>query len=761
MARSPVFSEAWHRTAVLLGVLLVGSVAAACPARAQAPLRYVNERTTVQALSFRFADSQTFTTDRLREQIATDAPGFWGRLRNTLSFLPGLSERQVLFSPITLQKDVVRLRQFYRQNGFPTPDIDYPASQLDSTRNRIHVIFRVREGPSLNIRDTAFLNADGTAPFASTLAPAVQDDWMRYRRSTLQAQGRYTEFKRTQLAEQVQSWLRNRGFAFAQVQSSAAVDTAQYAADLRFLVDAGPKGVVSAVDVEGNAAVDRSVILRELPFAVGDRFSAAAITEGQRKLFDLNLFRVALADVPTQPRDSTVRVRYRVRETNLRALSGQIGYDTQSGATAEGSWRHRNFYGDARTFIASVTAETGLPENPPAFLPGVLTRSSSQELRRTFRASVTLRQPYLFSEDLSGSLSPFAQERLNPAFAPNPDRLLDLNERQYGLNSSLVYDLLPYRTLSLRHSFSRTRQYLGTASTTPASPDTSLQTGDDLFNKSVFTLNGTFGDADDFINPSRGYIFRPTVQVGGYFFESGVEFVELGAELSGYLPLSDYVELAGRVFVGALRPFDESRDNLTLPPNPSDAALQRNRVYQNRFSDYLLYAGGGSDVRGWSSRLAGGKVLRESPLIDDGFVYRPLGARTKIGGSLEARFPLPGLGPSWRTAAFFDAAWLSPGELDLTPPPGVSGVVAGPDGAPVGTEASQLLVGTGAGLRYRTPFGFLRIDLAYKLTPDALDLRSAGDVGRAVTNDAPRPLSEVNTRTLRRFRLHFGIGRSF
>jgi len=746
---------------LLLALVLAGGAGSLSDASAQAPLRYVNDNTTVSEISFRFVDQQTFETSRLQEQIATAAPGFFARLQNQFSFLPGLSPRLYPFDPVTLQKDVVRLRQFYQQNGFPTPDIDYPASQLDSSKNRIHVIFTIQEGPELDIRESTFQNADGTAGIRAALPAPLHDDWVRYQRSTLRVGGRYTDFKRTQIEDQVQSWLRNRGFAFARVQSSAAVDTAQYAADLEFFVDAGPQATVSEISIEGNTAVNRSVILRELPFGVGDRFSADAVTEGQQKLFDLNLFRVALADVPDQPRDSTVRVRYRVRETELRAYSGQIGYDTQSGATLEGSWRHRNFYGDARTFIVSLTADTGLPENPPNFLPGFLTRSSSQELSRTFRASVTLRQPYLFSQDLSGSVSPFVQERLNPALAPNPDRSLDLNERQFGINSSLVYDLLPYRTLSLQHSFARTRQFLASGVSDPTRPDIPLGADEDLFNKSVFTLNGTFGEADDFINPTRGYIFRPTVQLGGYLFDSGVEFAELSAELSGYLPLSEHVELAGRVFAGSLWPFEESRTNLTLPADPSPEDLQQNRVFQNRFSDYLLYAGGGSDVRGWSSRLAGGKVLRRSPVIEDGFVYRPTGARTKIGGSLEARFPLPGLGPNWRTAAFIDAARLSPGTLNLTPPPSVSGVVEGPDGRAVGTDPSQFLVGTGAGLRYQTPFGFLRIDLAYKLTPDRLDLRSAGDVGRAVTRDPPTPLSQVDTRSIRRLRLHFGIGRSF
>ena len=742
---------------LLLAALLTGFVGGTPPkAAAQAPLWAANSNTTVQEVSYRFMDQQTFETSRLQEEIATAAPGVLAHLRNLFAFLPGVQRHRFPFDPVTLQKDVVRLRQFYRQNGFPTPEVDYPATQLDTSSNQIHVIFTIREGPSIQIRNTQFLTAGDTTAVEAALPDDLRDAWTRYRDETLQTEGRYTDFKRTQIEDQIQSWLRSRGYAFAEVR--AAVDTIQYAADLTVFADPGPRGVVSEIRIEGNESINDSIILRELPFSVDDRFSADAVREGQRKLFNLDLFRVALADVPNQPRDSSVAVRYRVRETEIRAYSGQVGYDTRSGARLEGSWRHRNFLGNARTFIVNLTAETGLPENPPTFFSNFLTRSS-QALSRRFRASVTLRQPYLFSEALSGSVAPFVQERLNPTLAPNPNRFLNLNERQYGLNSTLVYDFLPYRTLSLQHSVSRTRQFSAPGSRDSARAEAPLGTGDAPFNKSIFTVNGTFGDADDFISPTKGYIVRPTIQLGGYFFESGVEFVKLSGELSGYLPLSEYVEVAGRVFAGTLRPFGESRSNLTLPGSPSDQDLRQNRAYQNRFSDYLFYAGGGSDVRGWASRLAGGKVLRESSVRREGFVYRPIGARAKIGASVEARFPLPGLGSDWRTAAFVDGAYLTAGSLDLTPPSGVA--LTDPSGKRVSTDPSQFLVGAGAGLRYQTPFGFLRIDLAHKLTPDALDLRTAKDVGAAVQGDTPRPVSDVDTRFIRRFRIHFGIGRSF
>jgi len=743
---------------------LFGPVGAIPSARGQAPLRYVDGETTVRNVSFRFVDHQTFEESRLREQIATAAPGTFTRLRNQFAFLPGVQQQRFFFDPVTLQKDVVRLRQFYRQNGFPTPEIDYPASQLDTSRNHIRVIFTVREGPSLDIRETEFLNAAGTAPAGAELSDPVRQKWTRYRDTQLQIDGRYTNFAQTQVSDQIQSWFRDRGFAFARVDSRAAVDTSQYAVDLKFRIDPGPRTVVSEIQVDGNQSVAPSIIRRELPFSVGNQFSAQDVTAGQKQLFDLNLFRVALADVPEQPLDSTVTVRYQVREARLRAFSGEVGYDTRSGVTLEGGWRHLNFYGNARTFTVNLTANTGYPENAPSFFPDFLTQSS-QEVNRQFRGSVTLRQPYLFSSRLSGSVAPFAQERLNPALSPNPDRFLNLNERQYGLNSTLVFDVLPYRTLSFQHSVSRTRQYLETATGDSVQSEAPLAADDDLFNKSIFTLNGTFGDADDFITPTKGVIVRPTVDLGGFFFESGVEFVRLGADVSGYLPISETLELAGRLSVGTLWPFGESRTNLTLPDTPTDRERQLTRIYQNRFSDYLFFAGGGSDVRGWGSQLAGGKVLRRSTTLQQDYVYRPIGARTKIGVSLEARLPLPGLGSSWRTGAFVDGAYMASGPLTLTPPATVPTVVTNAQGDPVRTDPTQLLIGAGAGIRYQTPFGFLRIDLAYKLTPDALDLRQAEEVGDALdpssSASAPTSASDVKTRSLRRFRVHFGIGRSF
>ena len=747
---------------VLLGVLLRSA-----PAAAQDPLYLVDEETTVRDLSFEFRDHQTFDTERLMQNIATNGPTFWSRVRDWFDVLPGISAPIFPFDPITLQRDVVRLRRFYQQNGFLHPKIDYrhavadSVAVFDTTSNTIDITFLITEGPPLIIQDTGFFTPDRTAYAVSLFSDALRNRWIDFRdRTAFELGERYTEFNRIRIEDDVRSWLRDQGFAFASIDSEARIDSSANTADIRFYVDPGPRTRFDDVIVEGNQSVSDRIVQRELPFRPGDRFSQTKVTQGQRELFGLNLFRVALADLPPQPEDSTVTVRYRVREANPRTLSGQVGFGVQTGFTTEGNWTHRNFYGDARTFTVGLVADTGLPSNPPAFIPDVLSGSATQEPPRRFRASMTLRQPYVLTTHLAATLEPFAEERLNNKLsAPDTTRFLQLNERRFGLNTTLVYEPQPFQTVSLRHSFSRTRQFTVT-------PDTALADGDDLFNKSILSLSGTFGTTDDFLNPSRGVIVRPSVSIGGAVLRSDLDFLRLGGDVSGYWPVSSSLELAARLFGGYLIPVGDSRSALRRPAtDPDPLALRRNRTFQNRFSDFLFYAGGGSDVRGWPPQLGGGKVLSPSDVARSGFVYEAIGARSRIGLNLESRFPLPGLGSAWRAAAFFDAAYITNGTLSLTPSPRVTDVIAAPDGSVVASDPSQWIAGTGVGIRYQTPVGFLRLDLAYKLTPDALDLRRPEDVARAVQKNAPddirQPPTAAPERTIRRFRLHFGIGRSF
>ena len=67
------------------------------------------------------------------------------------------------FSPVELQKDLVRLRRFYTQSGFPRPEIAYDVT-LDADRNQVRVVFLILEGPSVTRGIVTAVDESGADP---------------------------------------------------------------------------------------------------------------------------------------------------------------------------------------------------------------------------------------------------------------------------------------------------------------------------------------------------------------------------------------------------------------------------------------------------------------------------------------------------------------------------------------------------------------------------------------------------------------------
>jgi outer membrane protein insertion porin family len=688
---------------VLCSLLLMWS---ARTSAAQESLFLANDETTVQSIHFRFPDTETLDTGLLQQQIATQAPGKLDGVRRVLPFMRAGSYP---FGPLTLQHDVARLRRFYRANGFLSPDIHYFDSTIDPDANKIRVVFTITEGPSVQIDSIGFQTPDGLPfPGEGGIIGADETDWARLlTTSQVQVGTRYSRANGNLLRGEVISWLQNRGYAFPLVTVSTNLDSLQSTARLTYTVDPGPYARFDRLEVEGHQSVSPAVITRELPFRIGDPFSKERLRQGQRELFALDLFRIALIDLPEQERDSTVDVQIRVRETKPQLVTYEAGLGREEGLTLHTDWMHRNFFGGARTLTVSLIANTGVGANPSGNLPAP----------RLFRGSVGLRQPYLFSTRFSGSLTPFIQYERDPLLRAS-GRTFDINRREMGLTTGLLYEIYPFRTVSLDHTLSRITLF-----TRPSAEATSRRAP---YNRDVLTLSATLGRADDYLNPLRGVLIRPHAEASGWLFGSGLRYYKLASDASWYRLLHPRVALTVRAFAGRLWPQG------IRPDEALDPAL--NPEIEDRYDPVLFYAGGGSDLRGWGRRQAGSKTV--SGTIVDGqpvdAAYDPVGglARTALGAEL--RLPFPGLGANWNTAVFAEGGRLSNGDL-------------------LGTN--NIHVGTGAGVRYRTPVGFLRLDAAFKLNPDAKDVRRPGDF-LVDGEDAP-------TRFWRRFALHFGIGQSF
>lgn len=724
------FARPWTGVAAFAAMVGLLCTVTAETAHAQVPLSAVDDETDVERISFKFVDGNSFEESILEEQIWHQDPGFWDKV---MYVLPFLSMPEFPFSPVELQKDVVRLRRYYQRNGFLHPVIDYPASQVDTSSNAIHIIFSIRRGPPLIIQDVGFFEPDGGYA-AEVFAPAFREKWIAFRdAATLNAGARYTEFEGVRLQDEVLTWLMNEGFAFATVDRETDIDSSANTVDLRFIVDPGPRATISEIQVEGNESVSRNVVLRELPFSIGDRFSARQLTRGQQELFSLGLFRVAISDVPDQPRDSTVAVRYRLREARPRFVTAQTGYALEEGANVRGEWTHRNFFGGARTLTVNGVLNSGYGAS----------RAGNLAATRQVSGSVSLQQPYLFSRRLSGIFTPFYEWQDNQA---------QRNQfQEIGVRSTVIYTVYQYRTITFSHTLVRSRPSRGR--NILQLPNTEITRGEDIgsYNRNVFSLSANLGSVDDFINPTRGFIVRPLLESGGQLvrLKDDIEYIKTRLEVVGYLPVANDYDLVGRVYLGRIWPTGSSRE-------------QFNTQNEFRFDRIRFYAGGSSDVRGWPNDLLGQKFAyrlveldADDVPVDIDYVYEANGGLAKLAANIELLTPMPFLGAGWRGAVFLDMGQVFPtAETN-------SELAAKERESDVDINLRDLQFGVGGGLRYQTLVGFIRFDVGYKVNPTLNDLASAREIWEAEDDGFAFDRDDIETSVWDRFRLHLSIGQTF
>ena len=694
---------------------------------AQIPYTVFDETTEIRSVRFVFSESRTFEEATLEREIALRDRGALYGIRNALSWFPFIPDPVVhLFDPLQLQYDVARLRRFYSESGFLETNIRYDV-RYHAEENVVDVDLIIKEGRPLVVRSIEVVGTDELEP-ARQLPEELRAAWDELQ-AGVQADtgGRFTQPERLHHELEIVDWWKNRGWAFAAIQTDPVIDSAAATVSVRLTLRPGPRARVGRIQIDGGESVSPDVILRVLPFKEGDWFAADRLAEGQRRLFALELFRLALIDLePGSPPDTLAPIRVRIEESRPRLLTGELGYVSGSGITTSGEFVHRNFLGGARSLTLSVLGETG-----------VLGTSSIPN--REFRASLTYRQPWFLHPRASLNLSPFVQYR---------DDVTD-RSWEYGFETALLYQLGPNRVLSLAHRYS-SRQILDYRLGTGGSIDLptlleliasgALDSGGSTIERSTLGLTAVVGRYD----PTRltnALQARPALEVTVPSGLNTIEYTSLDLPVLAYQPLGTRLAVFGRFRLGRVFPFGK-----TTAGEPSLLDVVQLR-------DVALTAGGTATVRGWGEGLLGPKFVNVNftPVGESDSLlltpngYAPRGGLLRAAGSLELQMPFPGLGPSWGTHVFLDGGrvWTTDERF------------AGDDPY----EEQRWFFAAGAGFQIATIVGPVRFSAGWKLNPSPLDLRHPDDVFNALVQGLP--VSSVPTDWKHRLHLHVSLGHVF
>lgn len=589
-------------------------------------------------------------------------------------------------SDLEIRKDIIRIERFYQRRGFNDVEVMYSLNSLGKKWKK-HLIFTVVEGTPIRIDSVEVQLA--TATDQDSIYIGQSGDFANTLRRLPYRKGRvYEPIEETEVITRIDQSLRQDGYPYVSTRIQAYVDTVSKKTDVILATNSGPRARFDTLKIEGQTTLDEKYIIRETGIREGDYFSEKAMREAQREVFKHHLFRLALVSIPKQSQDSTLNVLLRVKELPLRSIQLRAGAGDFD--RLEERISVYNFYKLFRAQAAWVYRNVrGRGEQFSA---------SAKYSHYDRKLSAEYLFPYVYNTKSSITLNPFYQFR--------DERSYDITT--LGLINTFGYEYSRNLTGTFSYEFgindeSNVRS-TDVTNTTEVLPDSILS-----YNISSFTFNLYY--TKDLRRGRRGLIIQPFIELSGLFGESTFSFQKASLDIRKYTEINRSLVLATRVRGGAI--YYAKQDSLP--------------------SDVRYYVGGTNSVRGWSSQSLGPKraiTSVDTTGTEQGIrrSYVPVGGRALLNFNIELRQELDGLLKGFGVATFLDGGqvWRELSSVDPT----------------------NIQFGIGAGLRYESPIGPIRIDVGYKVNPTSQDLRQfEGGIDNGSWQD--------------RWGLHFSIGQAF
>lgn len=664
-----------HATPVRAALALLVALAAAAPARAQ-------QEQGPEVVEVDFAGAKHVAEAELRAAIRTRP----SRCRSWLlryvlplcAFDRGI-ERHYLDDAV-LSADELRLRLLYYERGYRDVQVE---SHAELRGDGAHVTFRVDEGEPVRVSRVSFQGEAERVPAVTApplpFAPGGPLDLgaLRATRDT------------------VQTRLRNRGFARAQVLSSYIIPTdSPYTAHVSYEVSPGDTAYFGEIVVEGASSVSDQVVRRMLAFRPGDLYREEAVLQSQRSLFGLELFTHATVAVDTEGQDPRLPVTVRVNEGDVHRVRVGAGINSLDCANAEGRWVSRSFRGGARRLEIRGRVANLLAEQLQDF-PCLYAGTGSVFGRLNGALTADFVQPWFLGTRNALGAGLTVERRVVPDVFVRDTR---------GAYVSMTRRVGRRQSVSLAYRPALTDFVAGGDPFFCVSFQACDQRSIDVLRRPHFlspvTASFVHEGAAPAFAPTRGLVARVDVEFASGFTGSDFPYARGSGEIAGYDGLGDDVVVAGRLRAGWARSIEAVAGDVDLGLHP-----------QRRF-----FAGGPSSVRGYAQSRLGPKVLVidgeellaralqcDAVELNQGlcsadavpaadFQPRPTGGTLLLEGNLELRFPLWG-------AALHGVTFLDVGQVW--------------DETLERADLRELAWTPGLGVRYFSPIGPIRIDVGY------------------------------------------------
>jgi len=636
-----------------------------------------------------------------------------GSIRERMFMQPAgfLILRHGRYSEAFRRRDEQSITNLYSSNGFREAKVTSEVTKdVGGNAGNIAVTVRIEEGPQWVVDDLAI---QGATQFKPAELPSL-------------ASSKGQPFSEVNIAndrETLLTFYYTRGFPKASFKASWKTVTPGHVSVV-YSVTEGDREYVRDVLTSGLKTTRRSVVNRAITMKAGDPLSPTVQTDIQKTLYDLGVFANVDTAVENPDGDTTHKyVLYHFEEANRYTMT--IGFGAQLA----------QFGTPSSTSLGSPGGTTGF--SPEASL--TLSRLNFLGLGQTVswqgvysslekRATLTYLQPrflnvegqnltYKLLYDDTLDVRTFAARReeasvqLSKRFSRGLTGMIEASFRQDNVSDIVIPVLLVSQFLQ------------------------SIRLG-------MLSGNIVQDRRDNPANPRHGMYNTASFDLSGRFFGSQRSFGRALLRNATYYPIGKTWVLARQTQFGVIVPFS--------PPAGIDP--QESVPLPERF-----YAGGADSLRAFPFNQAGPRDIG-APLVPGGPSSEPtgfpLGGNALLINNIELRFPF--IGQNIQGVLFHDMGnvYSSLGAISFRFHQNNL------------QDFDYMVHDVGFGIRYRTPVGPVRLDLAYSINPPSY-VGFSGTPAQILNCNPNIPSSQLPgycqsaPQSISHFQFSFSIGQTF
>lgn len=563
------------------------------------------------------------------------------------------------YSNAFLRRDKESISNLYRANGFR--DVAITSEIVDDYKGRkgdLAVTLKIDEGQQW-IVSRLTVNGYGKLDLHRIISTLNSSEDQPF-----------SEFNIAADREQILDYYFENGFAHASFNWMSTPGPKSNEVSLTYTISEGDQQFVRQVIYQGLRTTKPRLVDKQILLNPGDPLSAVQMGETQRKLYDLGIF--AKVDMAVQNPDGLVDhkyVLYDIEEASRWALTGGVGAEI---AKIGGS--------NAANDLSSPGGATGfspLLEFDVTRL-NFLGRGQTLALRTRYstydkRAQISYLLPRIFHSspkyDLSITTLYDNSYDVRTFAAKREEASVQLTDRIS--KPTTVFFRLDYRNVNISNLKIDPLLIPLLSQTT--------RTG-------LVAMNLVNDRRDDPVDSHRGIYDSIDVGVAGHFLGGRNNFLRLLGRNATYTRIGEKFILARQTSFGMLPTYGKEPVTDSTDPDPIPLA--------ERF-----YGGGADTLRAFPQNQAGPRDLTT------GF---PLGGSALLFNNVELRFPLLGDNIGGVLFEDFGNVFDKPGDISF------SFHQPHPDDP---TDFNYMVHAAGFGIRYKTPIGPVRFDLAYSINP--------------------------------------------